>query len=57
MDLRVIAVEADLGIGNGVAGLLTGSDFIAALKGKSSWGLRCPASESMVGDDTCFWMT
>jgi putative radical SAM enzyme (TIGR03279 family) len=55
MDLRVVAVESKFwGAGIGVAGLLTGSDFIAALKGKVDGNFVVIPSECMVGDDYLF---
>jgi putative radical SAM enzyme (TIGR03279 family) len=55
MDLRTVAVESKFwGSGIGVAGLLTGSDFIAALKGRVYGDFVVLPSESMVGDDYLF---
>ncbi len=55
MDLRTVAVESGFwGAGIGVAGLLTGSDFIAALKGKVYGDFVIVPSESMIGDDCLF---
>ena len=55
LDLKVIAVEsAYWGKGIGVAGLLTGSDFIRALKGKVHGDFVVLPSESMIGDDYLF---
>jgi putative radical SAM enzyme (TIGR03279 family) len=55
MDLRTVAVESRFwGPGIGVAGLLTGSDFIAALKGKVFGDFVVLPSECMVGDDYLF---
>jgi putative radical SAM enzyme (TIGR03279 family) len=55
MDLKTVAVESNFwGSGIGVAGLLTGSDFIAALKGKVFGDFVVLPSESMVGDDYLF---
>jgi putative radical SAM enzyme (TIGR03279 family) len=55
MDLKTVAVESQFwGSGIGVAGLLTGSDFIAALKGKVYGDFVVLPSESMVGDDYLF---
>jgi putative radical SAM enzyme (TIGR03279 family) len=55
MDLRVTAVESEFwGPGIGVAGLLTGSDFITALKGKVHGDFVVIPSESMIGDDYLF---
>src|SRR5205814_6058370 len=55
MDLRTIAVESKFwGAGIGVAGLLTGSDFIAALKGNVHGDFVVLPSESMIGDDYLF---
>ena len=42
------------GPGIGVAGLLTGSDFIAALRGKVHGDFVVLPSESMIGDDYLF---
>lgn len=55
MDLKTVAVESKFwGAGIGVAGLLTGSDFIAALKGNVSGDFVVLPSESMAGDDYLF---
>ena len=55
MDLKTVAVGSGFwGAGIGVAGLLTGSDFIAALKGKVHGDFVVLPSESMVGDDYLF---
>jgi NifB/MoaA-like Fe-S oxidoreductase len=55
MDLKTVAVESRFwGSGIGVAGLLTGSDFIAALKGRVHGDFVVLPSESMVGDDYLF---
>ncbi len=55
MDLKTIAVESRFwGSGIGVAGLLTGSDFIAALKGSVYGDFAVLPSESMVGDEYLF---
>jgi putative radical SAM enzyme (TIGR03279 family) len=55
MDLKVVAVESEFfGPGIGVAGLLTGSDFIAALKGKVHGDFVVLPSECMIGDDYLF---
>src|SRR4051812_28670984 len=55
MDLQTVAVESRFwGSGIGVAGLLTGSDFIAALKGKIHGDFVVLPSECMVGDDYLF---
>src|SRR5256712_2885547 len=55
MDLKTIAVESRFwGSGIGVAGLLTGSDFISALKGKVHGDFVVLPSESMIGDDYLF---
>ena len=52
MDLKVVAVESQFwGPGIGVAGLLTGSDFMKALKGKVYGDFVVLPSECMVGDD------
>src|SRR5204862_5557100 len=49
MDLKTIAVESGFwGPGIGVAGLLTGSDFIAALKGQIYGDFVVLPSECMV---------
>jgi putative radical SAM enzyme (TIGR03279 family) len=53
--LKVVAVESRFwGPGIGVAGLLTGSDFISALKGKVYGDFVVLPSESMIGDDGLF---
>jgi putative radical SAM enzyme (TIGR03279 family) len=55
MDLKTVAVESRFwGSGIGVAGLLTGSDFIAALKGNVYGDFVVLPSECMVGDDYLF---
>jgi putative radical SAM enzyme (TIGR03279 family) len=55
LDLEVVAVESRFwGPGIGVAGLLTGSDFIAALKGKVHGDFVVLPSECMIGDDYLF---
>ena len=55
MDLKTVAVESKFwGSGIGVAGLLTGGDFIAALKGKVYGDFVVLPSESMVGDEYLF---
>jgi putative radical SAM enzyme (TIGR03279 family) len=55
MDLRTVAVENRFwGSGIGVAGLLTGSDFITALKGKVYGDFVVLPSESMIGDAYLF---
>src|SRR5204863_5682851 len=55
MDLRTVAVESRFwGPGIGVAGLLTGSDFVAALKGKVHGDFVVLPSECMIGDDHLF---
>jgi len=55
MDLRVVEVESKFwGPGIGVAGLLTGSDFISALRGKVHGEFVVLPSESMIGDDYLF---
>src|SRR5438128_11122275 len=55
MDLKTVAVESKFwGPGIGVAGLLTGSDFIAALKGNVYGEFVVLPSECMVGDDYLF---
>ena len=55
MDLKTVAVESRFwGSGIGVAGLLTGSDFIAALRGRIYGDFVVLPSESMVGDDYLF---
>src|SRR5262249_40434627 len=51
MDLKTVAVESKFwGSGIGVAGLLTGGDFIAALEGKVYGDFVVVPSECMVGD-------
>jgi NifB/MoaA-like Fe-S oxidoreductase len=42
------------GPGIGVAGLLTGSDFVSALRGKVHGDFVVLPSESMIGDDYLF---
>jgi putative radical SAM enzyme (TIGR03279 family) len=55
MDLKVVGVESLFwGPGIGVAGLLTGSDFISALRGKVHGNFVVLPSESMIGDDFLF---
>ncbi len=55
MDLKTVAVESKFwGGGIGVAGLLTGSDFIQALKGSVYGDFVVLPSESMIGDDYLF---
>jgi NifB/MoaA-like Fe-S oxidoreductase len=55
MDLKTIAIESKFwGSGIGVAGLLTGSDFIAALKGRVYGDFVVLPSECMAGDDYLF---
>lgn len=55
MDLKTVAVESKFwGSKIGVAGLLTGSDFISALKGRVYGDFVVLPSESMVGDDYLF---
>ena len=55
MDLKTVPVESRFwGPGIGVAGLLTGSDFISALKGNVHGDFVVLPSESMVGDDYLF---
>ena len=55
MDLQVVAVESAFwGKGIGVAGLLTGSDFIRALKGRVYGDFVVLPSEAMIGDDYLF---
>ena len=55
MDLKVVPVESRFwGSGIGVAGLLTGSDFISALRGKVHGDFVVLPSESMIGDDYLF---
>src|SRR5205823_10295768 len=54
-DLKTAAVESTFwGSGIGVAGLLTGSDFINALKGNVHGDFVVLPSESMIGDDYLF---
>jgi NifB/MoaA-like Fe-S oxidoreductase len=54
-DLKVTAVESRFwGPGIGVAGLLTGSDFIDALRGNVHGDFVVLPSESMIGDDGLF---
>jgi NifB/MoaA-like Fe-S oxidoreductase len=53
--LKVVAVESRFwGPGIGVAGLLTGSDFISALKGNVHGDFVVLPSESMIGDEGLF---
>jgi putative radical SAM enzyme (TIGR03279 family) len=55
IDLKVVGVESRFwGPGIGVAGLLTGSDFISALRGKVHGDFVVLPSESMIGDDYLF---
>ena len=55
MDLKVVSIESKFwGSGIGVAGLLTGSDFIQALRGRVHGDFVVLPSESMVGDDYLF---
>jgi putative radical SAM enzyme (TIGR03279 family) len=55
LDLKVVAIESRFwGPGIGVAGLLTGSDFISALLGKVYGDFVVLPSESMIGDDYLF---
>jgi putative radical SAM enzyme (TIGR03279 family) len=55
LDLKVVPVESRFwGSGIGVAGLLTGGDFIQALKGKVYGDFVVLPSESMIGDDYLF---
>jgi NifB/MoaA-like Fe-S oxidoreductase len=55
MDLKTVAVESKFwGSQIGVAGLLTGSDFISALKDKVHGDFVVVPSESMIGDDYLF---
>jgi len=55
MDLKTVAVESKFwGPGIGVAGLLTGSDFISALKSSVYGDFVVLPSECMVGDDYLF---
>jgi putative radical SAM enzyme (TIGR03279 family) len=54
-DLKVVEVESKFwGAGIGVAGLLTGSDFVHALKGRVYGDFVVIPSECMVGDDYLF---
>src|SRR4030095_15221577 len=54
-DLKVVGVESLFwGPGIGVAGLLTGSDFIAALRGKVYGDFVVLPSECMIGDEHLF---
>jgi putative radical SAM enzyme (TIGR03279 family) len=54
-NVKVVAVDSQFwGPGIGVAGLLTGSDFIAALKGKVHGEFVILPSECMIGDDGLF---
>jgi NifB/MoaA-like Fe-S oxidoreductase len=55
MDLKAVAVESRFwGSGIGVAVFLTGSDFIAALKGKVHGDFVVLPSEAMAGDEYLF---
>jgi putative radical SAM enzyme (TIGR03279 family) len=55
MDVKIVAVESRFwGPGIGVAGLLTGSDFVDALKGNVHGDFVVLPSECMVGDDYLF---
>jgi NifB/MoaA-like Fe-S oxidoreductase len=55
MDLKTVAVESRFwGSGIGVAGLLTGSDFVDALKGRVYGDFVVIPSECMVGDEYLF---
>ena len=55
MDLKVVPVESQFwGPGIGVAGLLTGSDFVSALRGKVHGDFVVLPSESMIGDNYLF---
>ena len=55
MNLKTVAVENRFwGSGVNVAGLLTGSDFIAALKGNVYGDFVVLPSESMIGEDYLF---
>jgi len=55
MDLKTVAIESKFwGSGIGVAGLLTGTDFIAALKGNVHGDFVVLPSESMAGDEHLF---
>jgi putative radical SAM enzyme (TIGR03279 family) len=55
MDLKTVAVDSKFwGSGIGVAGLLTGSDFIEGLKGNIHGDFVVLPSECMIGDDYLF---
>jgi len=55
MDVRLVPVDSKFwGAGIGVAGLLTGSDFIEALQGSVYGDFVVVPSECMVGDDYLF---
>ncbi len=55
LDLKTVAVENKFwGAGINVAGLLTGSDFLAALKGRVHGDLVVLPSEAMIGDEGLF---
>ena len=55
MDLKTVAVESKFwGPGIGVAGLLTGGDFISALKSNVYGDFVVLPSECMIGDDYLF---
>jgi putative radical SAM enzyme (TIGR03279 family) len=55
LDLKVVGVESLFwGPGIGVAGLLTGSDFISALRGKVYGDFVVLPSECMIGDEQLF---
>jgi NifB/MoaA-like Fe-S oxidoreductase len=55
MGLQVLPIESSFwGPGIGVAGLLTGADFIAALKGRVLGDFVIIPSECMIGDDGLF---
>jgi putative radical SAM enzyme (TIGR03279 family) len=55
VDVNVVAVESRFwGPGIGVAGLLTGSDFIDALKGRELGDFVIVPSESMIGEERLF---
>jgi putative radical SAM enzyme (TIGR03279 family) len=55
MDVRLVPIESKFwGAGIGVAGLLTGSDFIEALQGSVYGDFVVVPSECMVGDDYMF---
>ena len=55
LDLKTVAIESQFwGSGIGVAGLLTGSDFVAALKGRIHGDFVVIPSESMIGEDGLF---